>query len=185
MNYAHCVRMIDSAAMQVPGRARKEQKLIDHRREIEIPRLANGLAVVQCLQHREIIDAPLQALRDFVEHRLPVLCRRPRVRLESLVGGVHRSIRIGGAPRLDIGQMVLISWILQGDLSAAAASYPFTADEVPILRLKERSGRRFGNCVHDISPVFDDCRSSRNLPTGLLAGARGFRSTCTIMKYTN
>jgi hypothetical protein len=102
---------------------------VPHReRDVDVARLADGLAVVQGLQHREQACMLLQAARQRVQHaRAPMAAQRlPGGQRRG--GGLHRLVDLRGAGLRHLRQFAAARRVQGGEVARAA--HPAPADEV-------------------------------------------------------
>ena len=116
-------------------------------RKVDVPRLADRLAAVERLEHRELARSLLQDARDPVDDLGPLGRRpgRPAV-LEGSAGSDHRGIDVLGTAVGDLGELLLARRADGGVKLTGARLDELTADEeaVPLLELDDvpRLGRR-------------------------------------------
>ena len=133
--------------LELVGPARVVEEVRRGEGKIDVPRLADWLAAVERLEHRELASALLQDAGDPVDDLGPLPRRpgRPAV-LERSAGSDYRRVHVLGAGVGDLGELLLAGGADGGVELTGARLDELTADEeaVPILELNDvpRLGRR-------------------------------------------
>ena len=139
-------RPVRERVLELVGPAGVVEEVRRCERKVDVARLADRLAAVERLEHRELARALLEDARDSVDVLGPLGRRpgRPAV-LEGVAGSADRGVDVLGTAVRDLGQLLLAGRADGGVELAGARLDELTADEeaVPLLELDDvpRLGR--------------------------------------------
>src|SRR5918996_688235 len=124
---------VGEGVLELVRPARVVEEVRRRERQVDVARLADGLASVERLEHRELARALLEDARDAEEVLRPLACREPGPAvLERVAGGPDREIDVLSARVGDVRELLLRRRAERRLELARARLDPLAPDEEPV-----------------------------------------------------